>query len=246
MKLLWSNDEYRNKQIESRKNSIAYQNKGIQQSKTLKETYEKHPEIKDKISETLKNTYKEHPEILINMGETQKQRYRDNPQLIINMSKNKKEEYNKPEFRENMSKIKKDQIKNDPEKFWKISQKGGLTAAANLTPEERQQRSVNAYKGLKRISSIEKIIAEELINRNIYFTQQVNMLNKYRVDFLVNDDVIIEADGMYWHNLPGIQEKDKLRDDILKSNGFIVFRFWEDEIKKDVSNCINKIEKYLI
>ncbi len=107
MKLLWSNEEYRNKQIESRKNSDAYQNKGKQQSKTLKETYNEHPEIKKQISETLLNTYKEHPEILINMGKTQKQRYKDNPELIINMSKNKKEEYNKPEFREKCQKLKR-------------------------------------------------------------------------------------------------------------------------------------------
>ncbi len=246
MKLLWSNEEYRNKQIEKRKNSKAYQNKGKQQSKTLKKTYEEHPEIKKQISETLLNTYKEHPEILINMGKTQKQRYKENPQLIINMSKNKKEEYNKPEFREKMSKIKKDQINENPEKFFEISRKGGLASAAKLTPEERQKRSVNAYKGLKRISSIEKIIAKELTKRNIYFIQQVNMLDRYRVDFLVNDDIIIEADGMYWHNLPGIQEKDKIRDEILKLHGFIVFRFWEDEIKKDVSTCINMITKYLI
>lgn len=246
MKLLWQDEEYRKKQIESRKNSVAFQNKSKQQSKTLKKTYEEHPEIKQQISETLKKTYEEHPEILINMGKKQTQRYKDNPEILINMSKNKKEAYNTTIFREKMSKIKKDQIKENPEKFFKISQKGGIASSKKLTSEERIKRSVNAYKGLKRISSIEKLIAEELTKRNIYFIQQMSIMDKYRVDFLVNDNIIIEADGIYWHCLPYIKEKDKIRDETLRNNGFRVFRFWEDDIKKDVSRCIEKIKEYLI
>ena len=101
-------------------------------------------------------------------------------------------------------------------------------------------------KSQPRISSIEIIMAKELSNRNISFIQQKIMLGKYRVDFLIDDDtIIIECDGLYWHNLPGIQKKDKIRDKILEEKGFIVLRFWEDKIRNNISQCVDKIEEYL-
>ena len=189
----WRDDDYREKQIISRKNSISYQNKGIKQRKTLIETYKNYPEIKDQISETLIETYKNHPEI-------------------------------------------KNQISE--------------TYIKNFSVEERSNRARKAglasMKNQKSPSSIEIKMAEELTKENIYFIQQMNMLDKYRVDFLINDNIIVECDGDYWHNLPNIKEKDKIRDENLRNNGFIVLRFWEHEIKKDVSNCINKIKEYSI
>ena len=67
------------------------------------------------------------------------------------------------------------------------------------------------------------------------------VLERFKVDFLINDDIIVECDGDYWHNLSNIKEKDKIRDKILTENGYKVFRFWEHEINDNVSNCINRI-----
>jgi len=111
-------------------------------------------------------------------------------------------------------------------------------------PEYREYHDKLLKEGRKknrRISSIEKMFAKELIKRNIDFSQQAFMLDKYAVDFLINDDIVIECDGDYWHNLPNIKEKDKIKDKILIENGFTIFRFWEHEIKKSVSNCVDKI-----
>lgn len=184
----WQDESYRNNQLIARKNSELYQNKGNQQSKTLKQTYIDHPEIKEQISVTLKQTYKDNPEII----ERQKKTYKE-----------------------------------------------------NFNAEERSNRARKAVltsrKSQKSPSSIEKKFAQELENHNIDYIQQVSILNKFRVDFLINDDIIVECDGDYWHNLSNIKEKDKIRDEILIKNGFKVFRFWEHEINENVSKCVDSL-----
>lgn len=246
LKLLWSDKEWKEKTINSRKKSYT-SDRSKRQSETLKNTYEEHPEIKQQISETLKKTYEEHPEILVKMANSQKERYKNNPELITNMSKNKREKYNTPEFVQNMSKIKKAQHDANPEKYKENCSKAGKKAASLLTPEERKKKSTKMLKALSQTKTtlIEKLIAEELTRRNIYFLQQVPVLDKYLVDFIILDNIIIEADGLYWHHLPWVQERDKIRDEVLRSHGFIIFRFWEDEIKRDVSGCIDKINEII-
>lgn len=98
-------------------------------------------------------------------------------------------------------------------------------------------------KSRKNPSSIEKMFAKELENQNISYIPQMIILNRYIVDFLVEDNICIECDGDFWHNLPNIQKKDKIRDETLKSNGYVIFRFWQHEIIDDVSNCVNKIKE---
>jgi len=132
----------------------------------------------------------------------------------------------------------------------KISQKMiGNTNYKNLTLEGREKIRQNALRNYhcfsKKKTSIELKLENEFKKRNIEFTQQAIILNKYRTDFLIEDNIVVEADGDYWHNLPRIQEKDKIRDKAMIENGFIVFRFWEHEINEDVSECVDKIIKYI-
>ena len=131
----------------------------------------------------------------------------------------------------------------------KISQKMmGNTNYKYLTPEGREKIRQNALKNYhcfsKKKTSIELKLEEEFNKRNIEFMQQVPILNKYRVDFLIEDYIIVEADGDYWHNLPHIKAKDKIRDETMRNNGFVIFRFWEHEINENVSKCVDKIIKY--
>ena len=94
-------------------------------------------------------------------------------------------------------------------------------------------------------TSIERKVAKELDKRKIKYKQNINIKNIANVDFyLPEHNVIIECDGDYWHNLPGRQEEDKRKTNLLKQKGFEVYRFWEHEINNDFDRVINKIKKY--
>ncbi len=81
-------------------------------------------------------------------------------------------------------------------------------------------------------SSIELLIHQLLTGLGIIFETQ-KPIGPYVVDiYLPNKNLIIECDGNYWHNLPGVQEKDKKRDLYLRKQGYKILRLWEDEIRE--------------
>lgn len=91
-------------------------------------------------------------------------------------------------------------------------------------------------------SSIEKKMADELSRRRIEFIEQYNIDNKFVADFyLPNHNLIIECDGDYWHNLAEVKERDERKNRYYDDNGFSYVRFWEHEINKDVSACVDVI-----
>ncbi len=61
-----------------------------------------------------------------------------------------------------------------------------------------------------------------------------------------NQKKTIKSNRDFW--IPKIESnilRDKKVNEVLKQNGWIVLRFWEHEIKKDINNCILIIEQYL-
>lgn len=68
----------------------------------------------------------------------------------------------------------------------------------------------------------------------------------YRCDFAVPEAMlIIECDGDYWHNLPGVKRKDAHKDKYLRACGYTVLRFTESQIKQDVGECVCHVRAYL-
>jgi len=53
-----------------------------------------------------------------------------------------------------------------------------------------------------------------------------------------DDKIAIFADGDYWHNLPKSIENDTRVNKRLTENGWVVYRFWEHDIKKDPDECV--------
>lgn len=77
---------------------------------------------------------------------------------------------------------------------------------------------------------------------HISFLQEVP-IGKYRADFLLpQHNVVIECDGDYWHNVPGIGERDKRKNDLLHEFGYTIVRLKENLIRKasssELSNAI--------
>lgn len=80
-------------------------------------------------------------------------------------------------------------------------------------------------------TSIEKKVYDELKMRGLLFEMQKIIDNKYIIDaYIPNLNLIIEADGDYWHSFEHIKKKDKNRDIYLKSKGFDILRLTEKEI----------------
>ena len=84
---------------------------------------------------------------------------------------------------------------------------------------------------------------------------------------LTRQKIAIFVDGDFWHarghqENPGEQvatnkkfwqkklarnvERDKEVNDELTEAGWLVLRFWESDIKKDLTSCIKQIEQYLL
>ena len=80
---------------------------------------------------------------------------------------------------------------------------------------------------------------------NFKFKRQVPIGN-YIVDFLCEEKkLIIELDGGQHNQIKDIQ-KDEERTDFLNQKGYVVIRFWNNEINENISGVIEKILEYLI
>lgn len=99
----------------------------------------------------------------------------------------------------------------------------------------------------RKKTSIEIAIEGELKQFGLNYQSNVPLCNIGVVDFLLPDyDIVIECDGNYWHNpkyFPKATQRDANQNLVYSFNGYKVFRFWEDEIKKSSKRCINKVLK---
>lgn len=75
----------------------------------------------------------------------------------------------------------------------------------------------------------------------------------FLVDFLIKQcskyllPVVIQTDSRYHHNLPEIKAKDEKENKVLLRNGYIVLRFWDDEVEKgNVQTSLEMAEGSLI
>ena len=81
-------------------------------------------------------------------------------------------------------------------------------------------------------TSIEVAVYEELENRNILFEKQKNIEGKFVVDAYIPElNLIIEADGDYWHSLEKAKIRDEKKNKYLLENGYSLIRLKESEIK---------------
>lgn len=128
--------------------------------------------------------------------------------------------------------------------------------------EETRNRQSKAQKGLHPIdyyreigfrgvikqqtfapTAIEKKVYEELKARGFLFETQKLINGKFLVDaYIPALNLVIEADGNYWHSLPKAIGRDKAKNAYLKKCGFGLLRLTETEINNgSFKERINKI-----
>lgn len=90
----------------------------------------------------------------------------------------------------------------------------------------------------------ETLLYEEIERQRIPFMKQQPIDGLYVVDVLVpGAKIVIECDGDYWHRPDdkNIVLRDQKKTKYLESRGYLVFRFWESEIKENVEKCVERI-----
>jgi very-short-patch-repair endonuclease len=67
-------------------------------------------------------------------------------------------------------------------------------------------------------------------------------VDSYVADFFIPEfNLIIEADGDYWHNLPATKENDRLKDMAYKEHRYILLRLTENNIYNNKDFCLEQI-----
>jgi len=105
---------------------------------------------------------------------------------------------------------------------------------------------------LKRLASnprtdIEKAMAEALTKAGIEHEEQVTMCDKFLVDFLLPaHKLVVQCDGVYWHDRPEVIGRDKGQDRYLTKCGYTVLRFTDKQIYNNISKCIEKIKRTIL
>ena len=93
-------------------------------------------------------------------------------------------------------------------------------------------RGLLQQQNFKKPTSIEKKVYAELKARGLLFEKQYLINGKFLVDaYIPSLNLVIEADGDYWHNLPKVVKKDKKENAYLTKCGFELLRLPEKEIK---------------
>ena len=132
----------------------------------------------------------------------------------------------------------------------------------NLTPEQRRK---NMQSIKSKDTTIEIMLRKELWKRG--WRYRINCKNVFgKPDILfTKQKVAIFCDSEFWHGhdwenrknniktnreywVPKIYrniERDQNVNSVLTSQGYTVLRFWESDIRKNVSSCADVIEQHL-
>ena len=130
----------------------------------------------------------------------------------------------------------------------------------------KSKRSLNMAKIKSKDTKPEKILRLALWHKGIRYRKNWNRLPGKPDIALTRRKIAIFVDGDFWHarghkDNPGEEvatnkefwqkklsrnvERDKEVTDELTELGWLVLRFWESDIKKDLMKCVNIIEEYL-
>lgn len=151
-----------------------------------------------------------------------------------------------PALRQKHREIMFDWLDKHPDHIDKLTK--ASIAWAKQNPHKKLEAAKLGHKALagkKKRSSIEILLRQALDAADLPYEEEWD----YEIgiaDFKVGE-VIIFADGDYWHgpSRPQQQEKDQRQTKHLMSKGFQVLRFWGSELRRDAGGCVAKIVKLL-
>lgn len=127
----------------------------------------------------------------------------------------------------------------------------------------KEQIRYNMQHVKSKDSEIELLLRKALWQNGLRYRKNVKSVFGHPDIAFIGKKVAVFCDSEFWHGydwehrkedfkvrqdfwIPKIErnmERDKEVTEKLKADGWIVLRFWGNEIKTDVANCIDKIEK---
>lgn len=121
--------------------------------------------------------------------------------------------------------------------------------------------NINSINESKLEKDLRKELKKLLPNRNVRKSTLKIEKRWFYPDVRIDDKIIVEFYGNYWHANPKMFKKndivhhnlkaidiwknDKERIKVLKSNGFKVFIIWQDEYQNNENKCIDNLIKKL-
>ena len=132
-----------------------------------------------------------------------------------------------------------------------------------MKQKTKEQISYNMKRVKNKDSHIEVSLRSELWSRGLRYRKNVKSIYGKPDIAFVGRKIAIFVDSEFWHGynwevkkeeiksnrefwIPKIErniQRDKEVTEYLIKDGWIVLRFWGDEIKKDVKSCADTIEK---
>lgn len=130
----------------------------------------------------------------------------------------------------------------------------------------RQQRHTNMSHIRSSDTGPEVLLRKALWHNGVRYRKNYKMLPGTPDIVIIKRKIVIFVDGDFWHakghqDKPGEQiksnrdfwvkklsrnvEKDREINDELLQLGWLVLRFWESDIQRDLSGCVEEIISYL-
>lgn len=121
------------------------------------------------------------------------------------------------------------------------------------SPEKRERQRQLAYdgtigihrKGFNRKDSwIEKEFESFCLRNNIEYKKQYQIDGKgHRYDFLIENNLLVEVDGEYWHNTDKQKNLDSRHEMFAIQRGYGIVRFTDTVIEKTKGACFDELIK---
>ena len=112
-------------------------------------------------------------------------------------------------------------------------------------PPKNIQKKISSSPSSAKATNIENQLRYALLRKGINFIEQAD-IGPWSIDFFLPEhNVVIEADGEFWHNNMKTRMKDRRKDSWLMAKGYKVFHFEGKQITDDANACVEKVIKSL-
>lgn len=133
----------------------------------------------------------------------------------------------------------------------------------DVLTQEQRHKNMSHIRG--KNTKPEILLRKALWHRGLRYRKKYKMLPGSPDIVITRYHIVVFVDGDFWHakghqECPGEQiesnkdfwqkklkrnvERDKEVNDTLTDMGWLVLRFWESDIKKDLQKCVDTICKY--
>jgi len=133
----------------------------------------------------------------------------------------------------------------DPVRRSEISSIAARALDAQSTPEQKSNRGIQSMiRQRKGDTAPERALNKILDNIGVKYERQYPIGGFTLADDYIPPNIVLYADGDYWHTRPGCLEHDMEQTRRLETLGYQVMRFWECDLMKNpeqVQEAINKV-----